>query len=977
MATTREEAEIVIRHLMEGLDEIRKSETRIQALGGEADETSREVEELDRSLSELKSQNKLIDDFTKLKRQTQGAGDELDRAQTKAQALGRELAQTEAPTARLTERFNKARAAVQQKKQRLDSLRGSLSTTRKSLQATGVDTTNLSGAQRKNATQAKATHGRVDALNVSLKRQADRLEFSAKNTRVATSELKSFGSTAQRASAQANKGFSKTRAGVQSISEQLRGAGNLIKGVFAARVAGGLINELRETADTAKEMDGQLRQVTDTEAELTQRKQQLFEIAQETRGEFQATTELYARLRRNTDEQVASDEELLGVTELVNKALKASGASNESAAAAVTQLNQGLASGVLRGEEFNSVAEQTPRLAEAIADGLGLTIGELREYAKQGKLTTETVINAIASQRASIEADFAATEQTIADSARKVGNSFLTFVDKFDDVTDASGVVAYAIDNISRSLDMLGDAIERAPDPAAALLEAEDAALRAAGRYSDYGRVALRVGEDLKQLTTDQRAAYQQQLDKTREAISAEIELAEVRQQQGYDQTENLSALRERLEAVTTETERLTSAEAAVGLGENGVSKLLTDVEALGGKLSELSAEDLSALATQAQTAFNAATDQLDQLNGEFSDLEPRFAEMARQSSDAFQRVSAEAESARTVVDDLRVEGLRRLGIDAEELATWLSKDFRDASESVATLLGPLGATGDVAAAAIEKVAGMADTVEEVEAAEQVLASAVERGAISAESARAITEALRQARADLTTATENQAQSEDGLSGALARQIEWQKGAAEAARLSKPDVEAIGDAIKSVGDKADSAGKDVGGFAASLGSSISQLRAYYAEFGAEAADTFDAIIERSYTYGQSVSTATNLANRELARLNAQLQEQAEREERITAERERQNEIASDSSSSGGSLGGGQTSSTSSASLERAVESQVATSQQLDAVVQQLSRSLSGLSGGLGGRLELVVNLDGREIAREIYPHLEDIRRRSS
>ena len=115
MATTREEAEIVIRHVQEGLDEIRKSETRIQALGGEADETSREVDELDRSLSELKSQNKLIDDFTKLKRQTQGAGDELDRAQTKAQALGRELAQAEVPTARLTERFNKARAAVQQR----------------------------------------------------------------------------------------------------------------------------------------------------------------------------------------------------------------------------------------------------------------------------------------------------------------------------------------------------------------------------------------------------------------------------------------------------------------------------------------------------------------------------------------------------------------------------------------------------------------------------------------------------------------------------------------------------------------------------------------------------------------------------------------------------------------------------------------------------------------------------------------------
>jgi hypothetical protein len=73
-------------------------------------------------------------------------------------------------------------------------------------------------------------------------------------------------------------------------------------------------------------------------------------------------------------------------------------------------------------------------------------------------------------------------------------------------------------------------------------------------------------------------------LKQTEAALRAEIELAEVREQQGFDQTANLSALREQLEAVTAETERLSTAEAAVGLGENGVRSLLADVGALGGK---------------------------------------------------------------------------------------------------------------------------------------------------------------------------------------------------------------------------------------------------------------------------------------------------------------------------------------------------------------------------------------------------------
>src|SRR5699024_8635005 len=90
--------------------------------------------------------------------------------------------------------------------------------------------------------------------------------------------------------------------------------------------------------------------------------------------------------------------EVLSITRTINEAIKLSGGSAASADAAITQLIQGLQSGVVRGDEFNSIMEQSPRLAQAMADGLGVTRGELRAMAMDGKLSSEVVINAIRSQ---------------------------------------------------------------------------------------------------------------------------------------------------------------------------------------------------------------------------------------------------------------------------------------------------------------------------------------------------------------------------------------------------------------------------------------------------------------------------------------------------------------------------------------------------------------------------------------------------
>ena len=103
--------------------------------------------------------------------------------------------------------------------------------------------------------------------------------------------------------------------------------------------------------------------------------------------------QLYASNERSLKQLGKSQDEVIKFTENITTAMRVSGGSAESQAAALTQLGQAMASGVLRGDEFNSIAEQAPVIMELMADSLGVTTGKLRDMAKEGKLTSKVVTN--------------------------------------------------------------------------------------------------------------------------------------------------------------------------------------------------------------------------------------------------------------------------------------------------------------------------------------------------------------------------------------------------------------------------------------------------------------------------------------------------------------------------------------------------------------------------------------------------------
>lgn len=191
-------------------------------------------------------------------------------------------------------------------------------------------------------------------------------------------------------------------------------------------------------------------------ADVTQR---VFDISQDTRAGLEATSTLYGRLERSTRSAGTSTKDLITLTSTINKGLAVSGATTEEASSTMTQLSQALASGVLRGEEFNSISENGSRLAMALADSLGVTIGQLRNMAAEGKLTTEVVVNGLLKQSDAIAKEFANTALTMGQAFTVASNNITKFVGESTTVSTSIRVFNDAVISLSQNLDLVANAI--------------------------------------------------------------------------------------------------------------------------------------------------------------------------------------------------------------------------------------------------------------------------------------------------------------------------------------------------------------------------------------------------------------------------------------------------------------------------------------------------------------------------------------
>ncbi|EKU39732.1 transglycosylase SLT domain protein [Acinetobacter sp. WC-141] len=166
---------------------------------------------------------------------------------------------------------------------------------------------------------------------------------------------------------------------------------------------------------------------------------------------------MYQRFSDNAKTLNLTMEDTARLTETVSKAVAISGASAEAADAALVQFGQALASGTLRGEELNSVMEQTPALAKAIAQGMGITVGQLRSVAAEGKITSKEIVKALNNVQDDVDALFAKTDITIGQSLTLLNNEITKFVGEAGKGSGAAQVLAGSVQTLASNLDLIAD----------------------------------------------------------------------------------------------------------------------------------------------------------------------------------------------------------------------------------------------------------------------------------------------------------------------------------------------------------------------------------------------------------------------------------------------------------------------------------------------------------------------------------------
>lgn len=240
---------------------------------------------------------------------------------------------------------------------------------------------------------------------------------------------------------------------IRSMEGQAGSLISTVSGLAAPLAAAFSAAKIAAAAEQYANLTNRLRLVTEGADQLAYAQQSVYEIAQNSRQPLETTAQVYQRIAQNGKQLGLSMSEVASVTETVTKAVSISGSTAQAADAAMVQFGQALASGTLRGEELNSIMEQTPALAQAIARGLGVTIGQLRALGAEGKLTSEAVVTALQNQKDQVDQLSASLNMTVSQAMTAFNNSLVATVGRLDEATGASRALANGIASLASAMD--------------------------------------------------------------------------------------------------------------------------------------------------------------------------------------------------------------------------------------------------------------------------------------------------------------------------------------------------------------------------------------------------------------------------------------------------------------------------------------------------------------------------------------------
>ncbi|EBB7773160.1 tape measure protein [Salmonella enterica subsp. enterica serovar Tennessee] len=394
------------------------------------------------------------------------------------------------------------------------------------------------------------------------------------------------------------------------------------------------VQQVSQYADAWTTLNNKLANAIRPNEQLLDVTERVFNITQQTRASLDATATLYARLERGTRQYNTSAEDLAKLTTIINQGFVVSGATAQEAENAIIQLSQGIASGVLRGEEFNSVAEQGSRLMVALADSMGVGIGELRQMAAAGKLTTDVVVNGLLSQGVTIGNEFANTTTTISQALQVAGNNITKFFGENSTVKTGTAIFNDAVISVSENIGALSAILTAAAAVmgsryVGALTMATAAKVKAAVAARNQSAAEMQAAQAVaNKAAADLRAAAV-----AKERALDEIRLAEMMKQTAVSAT-NAAAAEQRLSvarvaataAVANYNRALVASNAAQAAASSGAGLASRALRLIGGAggAAMLAASAIlyfSQRAKEARDDANNLADSVNELSAKFQTM--------------------------------------------------------------------------------------------------------------------------------------------------------------------------------------------------------------------------------------------------------------------------------------------------------------------------------------------------------------------
>lgn len=271
------------------------------------------------------------------------------------------------------------------------------------------------------------------------------LELQTKGLKQGITDLDALGKTGKKTE-QDLKGLTGQTDKASSSIGSMAGVARTAQIALAGLATNGII----KVADSYSAMQGQLKLVTTTTNELISVQARLNAVSMATFASQAETTKLYSTMQPALQTLGKTTSDTIKFVETFNKALSLTAPTTAQSQAAILQFAQAMGSGVLRGDEFNSMMENGRGVMMALADGMGRPIGELRALAEQGKLTADVVYAALSNASQKIESDFAKMPMTVGKGLQNLETGFFNLVGAVDQASGATAGLASVLNEIGQ-----------------------------------------------------------------------------------------------------------------------------------------------------------------------------------------------------------------------------------------------------------------------------------------------------------------------------------------------------------------------------------------------------------------------------------------------------------------------------------------------------------------------------------------------